>query len=44
VSGPAAALTFSAHAPEYTALRRRLVPGYDQFYAAIIDVLGLLED
>jgi tRNA (cmo5U34)-methyltransferase len=40
VSGAATA-TFSAHAPEYTALRRRLVPGYDQFYGAVIDALSL---
>jgi tRNA (cmo5U34)-methyltransferase len=40
VSG-AATEAFSAHAPEYTALRRRLVPGYDQFYGAVVDVLSL---
>jgi tRNA (cmo5U34)-methyltransferase len=40
VSGAATA-AFSAHAPEYTALRRRLVPGYDQFYGAVVDVLSL---
>jgi tRNA (cmo5U34)-methyltransferase len=40
VSGPATA-AFSAHAPQYTALRRRLVPGYDQFYGAVVDVLSL---
>jgi tRNA (cmo5U34)-methyltransferase len=40
VSGAATA-AFSAHAPQYTALRRRLVPGYDQFYGAVIDVLKL---
>jgi tRNA (cmo5U34)-methyltransferase len=43
VSGPAAADAFSAHAPQYTALRRRLVPGYDQFYGAVVDVLSLSE-
>jgi tRNA (cmo5U34)-methyltransferase len=32
---------FSAHAPQYTALRRRLVPGYDQFYGAVVNVLSL---
>src|ERR1700755_2448059 len=37
----AAADAFSAHAPQYTALRRRLVPGYDEFYGAVIDVLSL---
>ena len=36
-----AAAAFSAHAPEYTALRRRLVPHYDQFYGAVVDVLSL---
>lgn len=34
---------FSAHAADYTALRRRLVPVYDAFYGAVIDVLGLVE-
>jgi tRNA (cmo5U34)-methyltransferase len=38
----ASAEAFSAHAPQYTALRRRLVPGYDAFYGAVVDVLGLL--
>ncbi len=42
MSAPAAAAAFSAHAPEYTALRRRLVPGFDAFYGSVIDVLGLL--
>jgi tRNA (cmo5U34)-methyltransferase len=37
-----ATAAFSAHAPEYTALRRRLVPGFDAFYGAVIDTLGLL--
>jgi tRNA (cmo5U34)-methyltransferase len=41
VTGVAAADAFSAHAPQYTALRRRLVPGYDQFYGAVVDVLSL---
>jgi tRNA (cmo5U34)-methyltransferase len=40
MSGTAAA-AFSAHASQYTALRRRLVPGYDQFYGAVVDVLSL---
>jgi tRNA (cmo5U34)-methyltransferase len=43
VSGSAAAAAFSAHAQDYTALRRRLVPRFDAFYGAVIDVLGLLE-
>jgi tRNA (cmo5U34)-methyltransferase len=42
VSGAATA-AFSAHASQYTALRRRLVPGYDQFYGAVVDVLSLNE-
>jgi tRNA (cmo5U34)-methyltransferase len=44
VSEPAAAEAFSAHAPEYTAQRRRLVPAYDAFYGAVVDVLRLLGD
>jgi tRNA (cmo5U34)-methyltransferase len=46
VSGATTTATaaFSAHAPEYTALRRRLVPGYDEFYGAVIDVLSLNQD
>jgi tRNA (cmo5U34)-methyltransferase len=43
VSGPAAAQTFSAHAAEYTALRRRLVPGYDAFYDAAVAGLALVD-
>jgi tRNA (cmo5U34)-methyltransferase len=43
MSEPAAAAAFSAHAPEYTGLRRRLVPGIDEFYGAVVDVLGLLD-
>ncbi len=43
MSGVAAAAAFSAHAHEYTALRRRLVPGLDTFYGAVTDALGLLE-
>ena len=39
--GVTAADAFSAHAPQYTALRRRLVPGYDEFYGAVVDVLSL---
>jgi tRNA (cmo5U34)-methyltransferase len=37
-----AAAAFSAHAREYDGLRRRLVPDFDRFYGALIDVLGLL--
>ncbi len=36
---PAAAQAFSAHAAEYDALRRRLVPDYDGFYGAVPEVL-----
>ncbi|HEY6525693.1 MAG TPA: methyltransferase domain-containing protein [Solirubrobacteraceae bacterium] len=39
MSGPAAAETFSAHAAEYDALRRRLVPDYDRFYGAVPEAL-----
>jgi tRNA (cmo5U34)-methyltransferase len=42
VTGSPAAEAFSAHATDYTALRRRLVPFYDAFYGAVVDVLGLL--
>lgn len=42
MSEPAAAETFSAHAAEYDALRRRLVPDYDGFYGAVVAVLGHL--
>jgi tRNA (cmo5U34)-methyltransferase len=38
----ASAEAFSAHAAQYTALRRRLVPAYDAFYGAVVDVLGLV--
>ena len=41
MSTPASALAFSAHAPEYTALRRRLVQRYDLFYASAVDALAL---
>jgi tRNA (cmo5U34)-methyltransferase len=41
--GVTAADAFSAHAPRYTALRRRLVPRYDEFYGAVVDVLSLSE-
>jgi tRNA (cmo5U34)-methyltransferase len=43
MSEPAAAAAFSAHAPDYTGLRRRLVPGIDAFYGAVVDVLRLLD-
>ncbi len=36
-----AAETFAAHAPEYTAVRRRLVPDYDEFYGTAVDALRL---
>jgi tRNA (cmo5U34)-methyltransferase len=42
VSAPAAARAFSADAAQYTALRRRLVPDFDAFYGAVVDVLGLV--
>jgi tRNA (cmo5U34)-methyltransferase len=37
----ASVLAFSAHATEYTALRRRLVPRYDAFYGSAVDALAL---
>jgi tRNA (cmo5U34)-methyltransferase len=40
--GIPSAEAFSAHARDYTALRRRLVPVYDEFYGAVVDVLGLV--
>ena len=36
---PAASQAFSAHAPEYTALRRRLVPDFDEFYGTAVSAL-----
>jgi tRNA (cmo5U34)-methyltransferase len=36
------AQTFDAHAPDYDALRRRLVPNYDAFYGAAIAALRLI--
>jgi tRNA (cmo5U34)-methyltransferase len=39
---PAASLAFSAHAPQYTALRRRLVPRFDAFYGAAVDAVSAL--
>lgn len=38
---PAAAAAFSAHAAQYTALRRRLVPDFDAFYGTAVDALAL---
>jgi tRNA (cmo5U34)-methyltransferase len=38
---PAASAAFSAHAPEYTALRRRLVPDFDAFYGTLLRGVGL---
>jgi tRNA (cmo5U34)-methyltransferase len=32
-------VAFSAHAAEYTALRRRLVPGFDAFYGAAVGAI-----
>jgi tRNA (cmo5U34)-methyltransferase len=43
VSRLAATDAFSAHAPQYTALRWRLVPEYDGFYGAVVDVLSVSE-
>jgi tRNA (cmo5U34)-methyltransferase len=40
VSTPLASQAFSAHASEYTALRRRLVPAFDEFYGAAIAAIG----
>ena len=39
MSGPPASQAFSAHAEQYTALRRRLVPGFDAFYTSAVQVL-----
>ena len=41
MSPSTAAAAFSAHAGQYTALRRRLVPCYEEFYGAAVDVLSL---
>jgi tRNA (cmo5U34)-methyltransferase len=37
--GSAVIEAFSAHAADYDALRRRLVPDYDGFYGAVVEVL-----
>jgi hypothetical protein len=42
MSEPAAAAPFSAHAPDYTGLRRRLVPGIDELYVDLETQLGWL--
>ncbi len=44
MSVPVASLAFSAHAPQYTALRRRLIPGYDTFYGTAVDALRPLSE
>jgi tRNA (cmo5U34)-methyltransferase len=33
---------FDAHAPDYVAARRRLVPGFDRFYGGAVEALGLI--
>jgi tRNA (cmo5U34)-methyltransferase len=40
MSGPLASQAFAAHAGEYTALRRRLVPEFDLFYGSAVAALG----
>lgn len=42
MSGSAAAQAFSAHAAEYDAVRRRLVPDYEGFYGAVVEALKRL--
>lgn len=44
MSVPAASLAFTAHAPEYTALRRRLIPAYDRFYGTAVQALRPLAE
>jgi tRNA (cmo5U34)-methyltransferase len=44
VSSSAALRAFSEHAPEYTALRRRLVPEYDKFYGIAVQALRPLAE
>jgi hypothetical protein len=41
---PPAADAFSAHPAEFTAQRRRLMPGFDAFGGAVVDVLGAPAD
>jgi tRNA (cmo5U34)-methyltransferase len=43
VSASAAAEAFSAHAPQYSAQRARLVPDLDAFYGAAVDTLALID-
>lgn len=42
MSESAAAQAFSAHAAEYDAVRRRLVPDYEGFYGAVVEALRRL--
>lgn len=42
VGGIPSSEAFSAYADEYTAQRRRLIPVYDAFYGAVVDVLRLV--
>ncbi len=42
MSASAAAEAFSAHAADYDALRRRLVPDYEGFYGAVVEALERL--
>jgi tRNA (cmo5U34)-methyltransferase len=44
VSTPLASQAFSAHAAEYTSLRRRLVPQFDLFYGTAVRALGPLAE
>jgi tRNA (cmo5U34)-methyltransferase len=39
-----ASLAFDAHATEYDALRRRLVPPFDALYGTAVEALGLLSE
>jgi tRNA (cmo5U34)-methyltransferase len=40
MNSPAAVEAFSAHAAEYTALRRRLVPAFDAFYGTAVGAVS----
>jgi hypothetical protein len=44
VSTPAASSVFALHARDYDAYRRRLVPEFDAFYAAVRSQLRWLAD
>ena len=44
MSSSAALRAFTEHAPEYTALRRRLVPEYDKFYGIAVQALRPLAE